>query len=185
MELALQFITTLCGFVVSKKVKIKNEMDRLDEIIKNEPDADFRRLHSATRRELSFEYNFGFKADPEDIDSLIEISNIPNVRKFQMRDAYWIWKSENGRIQTEIGRAKRVVGMILFNVSCAGLGVGISLGFLIIFWMSVPYRENLLLTAVGCFFVGSLSTLGSIPFKQAEIIQKHIAEFKRTKSARA
>lgn len=184
MELALQFISTLCGFIVSKQVKIKNEMDRLDEIIKNEPDAELRKLHFATRRELSFEYNFDFKANPEDIDSLIEISNIPNVRKFQIRDAYRIWRSENGRIQTEIGRAKRTIGMILFNAGCTGFGISIFLGLLINFWTDVPYRENLLLTAVSCFFVSSLSTFGSIPFKQAEVVQKHIAEFEKTKSVR-
>lgn len=177
MEIALQIFDRVFALIVPKKVRLLNEMKRLDEIIKNEDDEKLKKLHQLRRKAVSFQYESGIKAKIEDIDSLIEIYNFsPKIQWFQMRDAYRIWKCENGKIKTEISESKKTFGSFLFITSFIIFGIGGLCGFFVSYWEKRYDVSDFFLGAVFCFAVGMSGMYISILFQEAKIIEKLIEE---------
>ena len=159
----------------SKRKKIVADIKLLSKVSKNEPDETMKRVHLAERKRLSFQYHAGFKARSQDVDLLIDLHNSFDKECWHLvRDAYKIWKIENGTIHTSVTASQKLTKKLLLYSFCVLGGIGILFGIIAILSVEPSAQIYFLIAYLCCAAALGLMMFIYPPYQAAVAIENKL-----------
>lgn len=178
IELIKGFLELLKQLVTTNKAALKIQSDSLDSRLKNMEHLEPEVARAVLRRysELSFEDVFGIKTKSmfyAHINYLYENSLLSYKT---IKSAFPVLRKKDGKLLSSLGTPEWLLGKLIFLVGYSLIVAGFGLVLYLDRTENDFFKYKLMVTVGGCWFFGFPLMFLSVPFYNASLVSKFIAE---------